>query len=111
MAKYASVLFKSLFAALFFALFFAMYKNYLFAKKWVQLPISSRRNAIYKSPPSIGGSHFLLCQRTNIKKHVHHLFVFGLENDTLEINGDVTMHMDGQPSKHVNIVLLSQWTL
>ena len=36
-------------------------------KKSVQLTFSSRRSSICKSPPRIGGSHFLLCQHTNTK--------------------------------------------
>ena len=34
-------------------------------KKLLYLTFSSRRNAIYKVPPRIGGHHFLLCQHTN----------------------------------------------
>ena len=36
-------------------------------KKSIQLTFSSRRSAIHKVPPRIGGHHFLLCQQTNTK--------------------------------------------
>ena len=36
-------------------------------KERVHLTYYSRRNANCKNPPPIGGSHFMLCQRTNIK--------------------------------------------
>ena len=36
-------------------------------KELVQLTFFSRRSSICKSPPHIGGSHFLLCQHTNTK--------------------------------------------
>ena len=36
-------------------------------KKSLHLTFSSRRSAIYKVPPRIGGHHFLLCQQTNTK--------------------------------------------
>ena len=35
--------------------------------KPLHLTFSSRRSAIYKVPPRIGGHHFLLCQQTNTK--------------------------------------------
>ena len=51
--------------------------------------------------------------------HYHHQMIsfhkiyglYGLENHTVEINGDVTMVTDGQTDKQRNIELLDQWTL
>ena len=40
---------------------------FLQQKKSLHLTFSSRRSAIYKVPPHIGGHHFLLCQQTNTK--------------------------------------------
>ena len=36
-------------------------------RKSVYLTFSSRRSSICKSPPPLGGSHFLLCQHTSTK--------------------------------------------
>ena len=44
-----------------------VYEMPFLQKKSLHLTFSSRRSAIYKVPPRIGGHHFLLCQQTNTK--------------------------------------------
>ena len=44
-----------------------VYEMPFLQKESLHLTFSSRRSAIYKSPPRIGGHHFLLCQHTNTK--------------------------------------------